>query len=89
MWGGAGDGGGEGAKKTEAPVPDHSELGCLTLMNAYGDLLRRLGRDAEAEPVERELLKLLSEADEDHVIAAKLRARYGGSTPTTTTTVAR
>ena len=49
--------------------------------NAYAELLRRLGRDAEAEPVERDLLSMLSEADADHIIAAKLRARYGGSAP--------
>jgi serine/threonine-protein kinase len=49
--------------------------------NSYAELLRRLGRDAEAEPVERDLLSMLSEADADHVIAAKLRARYGGSAP--------
>ena len=49
--------------------------------NDYAELLRRLGRDAEAEPVERDLLSMLSEADGDHVIAARLRARYGGSAP--------
>ena len=55
----------------------------VSARNAYAELLRRLGRDAEAEPVERELLSMLSEADADHVIAAKLRARYGGSAPRT------
>ena len=40
-----------------------------------------LGRDAEAEPVERDLLSMLSEADADHIIAAKLRARYGAAAP--------
>ena len=49
--------------------------------NAYAELLRRLGRDAEAEPVQRDLLSMLSEADADDVIAAKLRARYGGAAP--------
>ena len=53
----------------------------VSARNAYAELLRRLGRDAEAEPVERDLLSMLSEADADHVIAARLRARYGGSAP--------
>ena len=53
----------------------------VSARNAYAQLLRRLGRDADAEPVERDLLSMLSEADADHVIAAGLRARYGGSAP--------
>jgi serine/threonine-protein kinase len=61
-----------------------NELHWVWARNDYAELLRRLGRDAEAEPVERELLSMLSEADADHVIAAKLRARYGGSAPRTT-----
>ncbi len=50
----------------------------IAARNAYAELLRRQHRDEEAEAVERELLGLLSEADADHVIAARLRARYGG-----------
>jgi hypothetical protein len=50
----------------------------IAARNAYAELLRRQHRDTEAEAVERELLGLLSEADADHVIAARLRARYGG-----------
>ena len=42
---------------------------------ATAELPRPLGRDVDAEPVERESLGLLSEADADRVIAAKLRTR--------------
>lgn len=44
-------------------------------------LLRRTGRSPEAETVERELLALLGEADEDHAVAAALRSHYGGQAP--------
>ena len=64
-----------------ATITSQAGLSWVSARNAYAELLRRLGRDAEAEPVERDLLSMLSEADADHVIAAKLRARYGGSAP--------
>ena len=64
-----------------AMITSQAGLHWVWARNAYAELLRRLGRDAEAEPVERDLLSMLSEADADHVIAAKLRARYGGSAP--------
>jgi serine/threonine-protein kinase len=51
----------------------------IAARNAYAELLRRQHRDGEAEAVERELLELLSEADADHVIAARLRKRYVGT----------
>jgi tetratricopeptide (TPR) repeat protein len=64
-----------------ATITSEAGLNWVSARNAYAELLRRLGRDAEAEPVERDLLSMLSEADADHIIAAKLRARYGGSAP--------
>jgi hypothetical protein len=53
----------------------------LVARSAYADLLRRLRRDSEAEPVERDLLAMLFLADSDHVIAARLRARYDRPPP--------
>ena len=69
-----------GTSDRQALIPERV-LHWVSARNAYAQLLRRLGRDADAEPVERDLLSMLSEADADHVIAAKLRARYGGSAP--------
>jgi len=43
------------------------------------DLYRETGREKEAAAIDRELSKLLAEADADHPVLMRLKARYGQS----------
>lgn len=52
---------------------------CLRVRLKLADLYRQAGRLGEAETIERDMLRLLVQADPDFEIAARLRARHPGA----------